>query len=359
MNNYISISFLRAIAILSVAVLHLSTSFLQYSGAFDIDYVDTFDSARAVHLMGYKGVYIFFAISAFLITSSIYRLNIAPGSGLFFFKKRLFRIYPPYIASLMIFLLVHLVIGNYSWFELIESLGFSLIFSHDLFTSDWSIINPVAWSLEVEVQFYALISVSIVCISLFFRRKYVNLCLLLVVFSGFSYLLTNFGNRVLFNYFMYFISGVLAAISWFSYSKVLNFIKIRFFFEMVFLSSLALIFIFDDPILISLSLFVVILSGLKASKLESLFSHSVTRYVSKVSYSYYLLHYPMFHFFMILFSVFFDFESFLISSSVVMVIFIPVSMIAVYPFYFCFERNHEIKMGFLEYIRSFFMRSSI
>ncbi len=351
MNNYASISFLRAIAILSVAILHLSTSFLQYSNFYDIDHINAFDGTRALHLSGYKGVYIFFAISAFLITSSIYKLNISTMAGVAFFKKRLFRIYPPYLASLVILLVVHLVLGDYYPLELFKSFSFSLFFSHDIFFRDWSIINPVAWSLEVEVQFYALVAVFITCFSLFLNRKYFALFVISTMSLLIFLWLNQAGNRVIFNYAIYFFAGIFAAISWLNCSKVKFLSNWRGFSEMFFLMSLILVFVFENPVLIAISLYTLVLFGLASTGLEALFSLRVIRYISKVSYSYYLLHYAMFHFFMLIFAKWFSFKSFFVSSSLVIGIFIPMSMIAVYPFYFVFERNHDLKLGFIEYIR--------
>ena len=145
---------LRALAILSVAFLHFGTAFLDYNLQYERDIYDEISQLRHVQMLGVNGVYLFFGISGFLVTIALQKLKLNPKSNLIFYKQRLSRIYPPYLASLVIFFFVQLVLNRETFQDLIFSFFASIVFLHDALYDKWSIINPVAWSLEIEIQFY-------------------------------------------------------------------------------------------------------------------------------------------------------------------------------------------------------------
>jgi len=48
-------------------------------------------------------------------------------------------------------------VNGYEWNTALEHYGASLVYVHNIAYNTWSLINPVAWSFEIEVQFYVLV----------------------------------------------------------------------------------------------------------------------------------------------------------------------------------------------------------
>ena len=104
---------------------------------------------------GSAGVAVLFVISGFCIHLSHVRAR-ETGYRAFFFR-RFFRIYPPYLCALLLFALVppwrSMNFGSGSRFEDLCT-HLALVSNFDLKTF-WG-INPVLWSVAVEAQLYAL-----------------------------------------------------------------------------------------------------------------------------------------------------------------------------------------------------------
>lgn len=106
---------------------------------------------------GHYGVQLFFIISGFVLALPFarYRLLDGPRPRLrAYYLRRLTRLEPPYIAAMAaIFVFASLYYGV-SARTLAPHLAASLGYIHNQIYGRGSTINIVAWSLEVEVQFY-------------------------------------------------------------------------------------------------------------------------------------------------------------------------------------------------------------
>src|SRR5919205_2516220 len=94
------LDFLRGVASLAVAVLHL-TNVLRADGL-----------VRAVTSYGWLGVEVFFVISGFIIPYSLYKGGYDLRRFPVFVLKRVARLDPPYIATIVLILLL----GVLSWY---------------------------------------------------------------------------------------------------------------------------------------------------------------------------------------------------------------------------------------------------
>src|SRR5262245_29989771 len=109
---------------------------------------------------GHYGVQLFFVLSGFLLAIPFakWRLRLGGKPSLkAYYLRRLTRLEPPYILSMLLLYAGGLVaLGAAAATALWPNLLASLVYQHNLIYGDGSRIIPPAWSLEVEVQFYLL-----------------------------------------------------------------------------------------------------------------------------------------------------------------------------------------------------------
>jgi peptidoglycan/LPS O-acetylase OafA/YrhL len=155
-NRFIpQIDGLRFVAISSVVLFHLYAS-LNHGGAVQNP---AFDPAN-VGMLSKRGVELFFAISGFILGvpfASSYLLGSPKIKLKQYFLRRLTRLEPPYILSLLVWAGILFAVARQSGAEILPHLLASMAYLHNLIYNGDSTINVVAWSLEVEVQFYVLV----------------------------------------------------------------------------------------------------------------------------------------------------------------------------------------------------------
>jgi peptidoglycan/LPS O-acetylase OafA/YrhL len=103
---------------------------------------------------GSFGVPLFFAISGYILCRPF--LGGRQVSLKRYFTRRLTRLEPPYLISLLLVFAAKLWALNLSFASLFPNLLASLFYSHNLIYGAHSEVNGVAWSLEIEWQFYLL-----------------------------------------------------------------------------------------------------------------------------------------------------------------------------------------------------------
>jgi peptidoglycan/LPS O-acetylase OafA/YrhL len=145
---------LRFIAIASVVLFHLLAQLDRYYAI----HVPTL--LRHIVGNGDRGVRLFFVISGFILALPFAK-HYLQGTGRVplgrYFLRRLTRLEPPYILAML-----GLAILDCWWTrnppeDIVVHLLASVSYCHSLIFGQASSINPVAWSLEVEVQFYILV----------------------------------------------------------------------------------------------------------------------------------------------------------------------------------------------------------
>lgn len=139
----------RFVAIMAVILYHLNDYFITKTGRRGEP-----DALSGLLSHGYLGVPLFFALSGFIIARP-FLAGTAPGV-LRYFTRRLTRLEPPYLINLgLVFTLLVVVLGE-SPRDLFPHLLASAAYLHNAVFGGASRINFVAWSLEVEFQFYVL-----------------------------------------------------------------------------------------------------------------------------------------------------------------------------------------------------------
>jgi peptidoglycan/LPS O-acetylase OafA/YrhL len=159
---------LRFIAIMGVMACHLSAYTLQHhmhgASLRPFEYW-----ASRLFGAGAYGVQLFFVLSGFLLAMPFAKWRLGLGSKpalRTYYLRRLTRLEPPYVLAMIIlfiggFLALGTATGRSHWPNLLAS----LIYQHNLIFGTASLVTGVAWSLEIEVQFYILAPVLAVIYS--------------------------------------------------------------------------------------------------------------------------------------------------------------------------------------------------
>ena len=204
---------LRFFAIVSVYIYHLAEDVLRHSPSTSSQVASNwlFSITQILNV----GVPLFFVISGFILAlpfAEAFRNKRKPVSLKKYFLRRVTRLEPPYFLCLFLFFVLKIVGSRGSATSLFPHLLASLFYLHNVIFARPSDINMVAWSLEIEVQFYILAPVLALVFAL--KRTTVRrgvLVGLILLFTLVSRLVT--GNprldQTLLAYAQYFLTGYL------------------------------------------------------------------------------------------------------------------------------------------------------
>lgn len=278
---------------------------------------------------GYYGVDIFFVLSGFFISKSIIEgLEKNNFSINLFYKKRFLRIFPLFIIVIIItnlagfFLLTDFHLKKLGESSLFSTIGLSNFYflGDDNYFSEISASKPLLhlWSISIEMQFYTLIPLFFILY--FFKRKvfliFFTLILLLTIFCGFILSDGFYRVEILkkflssgFNNFFYLtplrIYGFLFGIFAFLIPRY-NFFT-RYQTSSVVMSSLFILFVifldlfersyyfWVEGVIVASSILLIILNV--NHKFMKFLEFKFLQFSGKISYSIYLIHWPILIFF--------------------------------------------------------------
>lgn len=157
-KRYAFLDGIRGIAIILVMVFHV----WQQSWMWPTFYIGNFEiDLNHFAVVGYMGVEALFVLSGFCLFLPFAKACFTKGKFVFpvsdFYKKRLIRILPSYLFSMVILLAFDRAVNIGTGWTMVKN-----ILSHLLFVNNFSVlnggsyINAVYWSLAVEIQFYLL-----------------------------------------------------------------------------------------------------------------------------------------------------------------------------------------------------------
>jgi peptidoglycan/LPS O-acetylase OafA/YrhL len=145
---------LRGVAALAVVVCHAAVS--AYTGVPNLG-GEPWPWLGLVLGFGYLGVPLFFVISGFCIHLPQARLLASPAAGRpawrRFFARRFWRLYPPYLAAIAVALALWWPVNGLPaapWL----ALPTQALLVHTFHPATFDGVNPPAWTLAVEAQFY-------------------------------------------------------------------------------------------------------------------------------------------------------------------------------------------------------------
>jgi len=201
---------LRFLAISMVVMYHLSgevvlrNKFVFTSTAFFYNLIYKFFDN------GFKGVLLFFTISGFILALPFAKHFISKEKAVSiksYFLRRLTRIEPPYVISIIVCFFYLVFKGTHTFSTLWLSLTSALLYLNNNFQLG-TVVNGVTWSLEIEVQFYII--APLICY-IFVLNKIVRRVLLLSLIILLPFINIFYFPRVstLYNFIQYFFVGIL------------------------------------------------------------------------------------------------------------------------------------------------------
>ena len=281
---------LRFVAISSVVLFHLYAS-LNHDGAV---HNPAFDPA-SVAMLSKRGVELFFVISGFILGvpfASSYLLG-APKINLKqYFLRRLTRLEPPYILSLLVWAGILFVTARQSGREILPHLLASMAYLHNLIYNSDSTINVVAWSLEVEVQFYVLVPLLAGIFAIAdtrMRRGAIVILMLASALIGGQLLHTRLQASVVY-YLPFFLAGFLLCDLYVTRRDW----KLSWIWDLAALGGWPLVWYLSpgwSHVLLPFIIVLLYLAAFRGRVCSALFSHPIITDIGGMCYSLYLFHF--------------------------------------------------------------------
>ena len=306
---------LRAIAIIAVLLSHFNLCVVKLN-ELDETFLYSNPLSRFLELCG-NGVSIFFCISAFILSIPFIKYYLYNGEKVSlkkYYVKRITRLQVPYLLVLTALWLTQLLLMNEDFRESVPHYFASFFYSHNIIYGRRSTINPIAWTLEIEIQFYLLLPLLIKIFLIkktLLRRIFI---LSIVLLAGILYAYFNdwfIAHHLQFSIFAYlpvFGIGFLLADLYLSYYKKTTEYKQIWLDAFVPLGFALIIYCNGDTRLYMQLLeyagYILLFIGVFYSQIfNKLFTKKWIMLVGCMCYSIYLLHYAILYFIMNKFSI--------------------------------------------------------
>lgn len=276
---------------------------------------------------GYLGVDVFFVISGYLITLII--VNEFETTNNFslinFFDRRIRRIFPVLLLSIIIFLLpAFYYLVSFAFVSDVKSINSIFTFStnyyysyiNQLYGAESSLEKPFlhSWSIALEFQFYVFISIFFLLAFKYFKKFYLYL-LILFFFISLIFCQINSGINSVSNFYLpygrfwEFIAGCFI----YFFEKRIEIKKNFFTSNLPFVNFFLILLCFSyfnhntsHPSILTLILIInvslLILFSHYNFFIESILTSKLFTKIGLLSYSLYIFHYPLFAFTRIIFN---------------------------------------------------------
>ena len=314
-NNFIpEIDGLRFFAIITVVIFHLNTAIAKELGIELFEAMNRLGGSNNLFSWAWwvvrmdLGVKVFFAISGFVLALPFLKYYLGYSTQKVnlksYFIRRLTRLEPPFIITLVGFYFIHIWLFGEDPLEWLGHLLAGLLYSHVFIYGTMNPINPVTWSLETEAQFYLL--VPIIMGLMFLIRKWNFGIIVLLILSLLSVLFRSqfafspYLGRSIFGFFVNFGMGILFCWIFLKYHVWFN--KSTYLYDVVFFISFLGLFYFYKPqyllfgqLIFNMFILMLMISVFKGKLVNWFYTRSWVYIIGGMCYSIYLIHYAFFH----------------------------------------------------------------
>lgn len=291
---------LRGIAALGVVFFHFNSSLTDH-GIFVLPTFINFICG-----LGHHGVQIFFVLSGFVIAYSLRHETISSLFSLRFILKRSIRLDPPYWAIIAIPFLQKFL-GIYVFEKNDESITTaSQIFANLLYLPDILQVPrllPVAWTLCLEIQFY-IVFVLLIHLNQFLMRNFYPEKGIFYYQSIFSYVV--FGSLMMISIIQNTPWAILPDIPglfinhWYSFFigsltcwTILKYLHTPWYWINIAIIGCYILFHGSDEAIATMVTALIIYSVGVMENMHRFLSSWLFQYLGKISYSLYLIHWPI------------------------------------------------------------------
>jgi len=377
---------LRFLAILPVVVQHLSERVIRIAEAREL--ATPFDYALMNMLpRGRLGVELFFVISGLIISypfiQAHYRRSTMPKIKAFYLR-RLTRLEPPYLLVMIgIYLFVqstgHVPEGTLAFSRSDVSMETSLLVSlgylHGVLIGTTPTLNPPAWSLEIEFQFYFLAPLIILALFQLRRPLHIFIGMMSVVAGtvAIGHIYSHpFGIDHVFlvtKYLQFFVAGMI--VNMITFGGLVPKRISQGLWDFIFVMAAVALYVISNLIsrnqasmwadgLQSITFVIFILAAFNGNLFKSLLSRPWVYAIGGMCYTIYLIHLPILHVLTGVVMRTTGLVSFLPGMMISAVILVPVLFVASVAFFLLIEKpcmNPKWPVDLLRWTKSRFHHS--
>lgn len=256
------------------------------------------------------GVKVFFAISGYILGMPFLKYYLYGGKKIDikqYLVRRLTRLEPPFIISLLGMMLIQIVLFHKNAIEWVKHFVAGIFYAHYPIYGSSSPINPVTWSLETEAQFYISLPLLLALVFLFKKplQQIGAFVVLLLVFLWFKqqiyvYHVTQLLNSI-FYYFTFFAVGTIYAAAHLARPTIFFNGNKKIMFDALGIASILCLFYFYKPqqyllntLFFNVGVFGLFLSAFRGKLFNWFFTRPIIYLIGGMCYSIYLLHYALF-----------------------------------------------------------------
>ena len=254
---------------------------------------------------GWIGVQFLLVISGFVIAYSFRDGQVTGGSVANFLVRRLVRLSPPYLVTLLLILLLHVMAVSLGWFPspLDEPPSWGRVASHLIYAQDlfgFPNLSAGLWTVCIEVQFYVLFGVGLLAALKVWPvvtngqaaaspRVLASLFAPLAVMSLFDWC----SQPDLEPYVIYFFGlFYLGMVTWWALDGR---IPLGWYWTTVGVFVARLLWQWKPEVMIGLTASLAIFTAGRTGHLHDWLNYRWLQYLGKISYSLYLVHYAVAH----------------------------------------------------------------